>query len=269
MSCKRLLLVDGMAGVYRAFYAIRDLSTRDGRPTNAIFGFIRMVRQLREHWAPTHWGVVFDGGLPEQRTQLLETYKAQRPSMPDPLRQQLDGVNTYLDAAGIWTLRVDGQEADDVMAALVRQADPEMDEVLLATNDKDMYQIVNDRVTLVGLAGKGARMGPAEVRAISFPGGRVDLARCEVRYDDGGHAELSERELELLRYLAAHAGRAISREEILTRVWGLDPRGITTRTIDMHIARLREKLRDDPAHPRTIRTVRGKGYLFADPDAAT
>ena len=110
---------------------------------------------------------------------------------------------------------------------------------------------------------------PDPVSRITFPGGYVDLARREVCYDEGGHAELSERELELLRYLASHAGRALSREEILTRVWGLDPRGITTRTIDMHIARLREKLRDDPADPRTIRTVRGKGYLFADPDAAT
>ena len=110
---------------------------------------------------------------------------------------------------------------------------------------------------------------PDAVSRITFPGGYVDLARHEVCYDEGGHAELSERELELLRYLASHAGRALSREEILTRVWGLDPKGITTRTIDMHIVRLREKLRDDPADPCTIRTVRGKGYLFADRDAAT
>jgi DNA polymerase-1 len=165
MSSRRLLLVDGMAGAYRAFYAIRDLSTRDGRPTNAVFGFIRMLRQLRACWAPTHWAVVFDGGLPEQRTRLLEAYKAQRPAMPDPLRAQLEWLNAYLAAAGVFAIRVEGQEADDVMASLARGAGAEAAEVLLATNDKDMYQIVTDRVTMVGPAGKGERMGPAEVRA--------------------------------------------------------------------------------------------------------
>jgi len=67
----------------------------------------------------------------------------------------------------------------------------------------------------------------------------------------------------LLRYLAAHSGRAISRDEILLRVWRLDPKRMTTRTIDMHVANLREKLRDDPADPRVLLTVRGKGYMFA------
>ncbi len=105
---------------------------------------------------------------------------------------------------------------------------------------------------------------PSDVREFEIPGGHVDLSRCEVCFDDGGRCELSEREMELLRYLARNAGRAISREEILSRVWRIDPRSIfETRTIDMHIARLREKLRDDPSRPRIIRTVRGKGYMFA------
>jgi two-component system alkaline phosphatase synthesis response regulator PhoP len=66
----------------------------------------------------------------------------------------------------------------------------------------------------------------------------------------------------LLRYLACHAGRAISREEILSHVWRISPTGVTTRTIDMHVTRLREKLRDDSAEPRVIVTVRGKGYML-------
>jgi two-component system alkaline phosphatase synthesis response regulator PhoP len=107
---------------------------------------------------------------------------------------------------------------------------------------------------------------PARVQQLRFPGGHADLARQEIRYDDGGRSELSERERDLLRYLAAHAGRTISREELLARVWGLDPAGITTRTIDMHIARLREKLHDDPGCPRVVVTVRGQGYAFAAPD---
>ena len=103
---------------------------------------------------------------------------------------------------------------------------------------------------------------PTDVATVPFPGGVADLKRCELRFDDGGRCELSEREAELLRYLAQNAGRAISRDEILSRVWRIDPRGGETRTIDMHVARLREKLRDDPHQPRVILTVRGKGYAF-------
>jgi DNA-binding response OmpR family regulator len=104
---------------------------------------------------------------------------------------------------------------------------------------------------------------PNEVEKVPFPGGVADLARREVRFEDGKREELSEREAELLRYLAAHAGRAIARDEILERVWRLSPQHVETRTIDMHIARLREKLRDDSDEPRIIATVRGKGYMFA------
>ena len=73
----------------------------------------------------------------------------------------------------------------------------------------------------------------------------------------------AEREIELLRYLAGNAGRAISRDELLTNVWRVSP-DAETRTVDMHIARLREKLRDDPTTPDIILTVRGKGYMFAE-----
>jgi two-component system alkaline phosphatase synthesis response regulator PhoP len=71
----------------------------------------------------------------------------------------------------------------------------------------------------------------------------------------------------LLTYLARHGGRAVSRDELLANVWQISPRGLSTRTIDMHIARLREKLRDDPSDPRVLLTVRGKGYMFAASEA--
>jgi DNA-binding response OmpR family regulator len=98
---------------------------------------------------------------------------------------------------------------------------------------------------------------------ITIPGGVVDLQRGEVRFENGETTDLSEREMELLRYLSGNRGRAISRDEILRRVWRLDPGNIETRTIDMHVARLREKLGDDTANPSIIMTVRGKGYKFA------
>jgi len=105
---------------------------------------------------------------------------------------------------------------------------------------------------------------PTDVLEVPLPGGSAHLARREVRFDDGERVGLSEREAELLRYLACNAGRAVSREEILSRVWRINPRGIDTRTIDMHVARLREKLRDAAPAPRVLLTVRGKGYLFAE-----
>ena len=98
----------------------------------------------------------------------------------------------------------------------------------------------------------------------ALPGLIADFAPgCELRYNDGSRAELSEKESDLLRYLAINSGRAISREELLERVWRINPRGLATRTIDMHVTRLREKLRDDSADPQVVLTVRGKGYMFA------
>jgi len=104
---------------------------------------------------------------------------------------------------------------------------------------------------------------PSDVHFVPVPDGTADLSRREVRFEDGERRELSEREAELLRYFAANPERTISREEILSRVWRLNPQGVETRTIDMHVARLREKLRDDPADPQVILTVRGKGYMLA------
>ena len=103
---------------------------------------------------------------------------------------------------------------------------------------------------------------PAEVESAAIPGGVADFARRELRFKGGERIELSEREVELLRYLASNAGRAICRDELLSNVWRISPDGLPTRTIDMHVARLREKLRDDPADPAVLLTVRGKGYMF-------
>jgi DNA-binding response OmpR family regulator len=102
----------------------------------------------------------------------------------------------------------------------------------------------------------------SDVKKIPFVGGVADLARCELKFESGERTELSERESEVLRYLAGNAGRAISRDELLRRVWRIDPDKIETRTIDMLIARLREKVKDDPSSPSVIATVRGKGYMF-------
>ncbi len=104
---------------------------------------------------------------------------------------------------------------------------------------------------------------PLDVKDFEVPGGKADLARRELRFEDGTRRELSEREMELLRYLVCNPGRAISRDEILARVWRIPAGRMETRTIDMHVVRLREKLRDDPDSPKVLLTIRGKGYMFA------
>jgi DNA-binding response OmpR family regulator len=104
---------------------------------------------------------------------------------------------------------------------------------------------------------------PNEINKARFDSGVADFARCEIRYSNGERCELSEREVELLRYLVSNSGRVISRDEILLRVWRLNPKRMETRTIDMHIANLREKLRDNSDAPKVLLTVRGKGYMFA------
>ncbi len=104
---------------------------------------------------------------------------------------------------------------------------------------------------------------PQAVRRLSIAGVTIDFERREVVRSGGAAREaLSEREAAVLAYLAANGGRAIAREELLQRVWGLDPRGVQTRAIDMTIARLREALGDDPHDPRIVLTVRGKGYML-------
>jgi two-component system alkaline phosphatase synthesis response regulator PhoP len=105
---------------------------------------------------------------------------------------------------------------------------------------------------------------PLDVERVEVAGRTIDFARREVRAAGGGEPRaMSERESDVLRYLARNPGRAVSREELLQNVWGLDPAGVETRTVDMHVARLREKLGDDPVTPSVIATVRGKGYMLA------
>ncbi|MDF1852095.1 MAG: response regulator transcription factor [Verrucomicrobiales bacterium] len=103
---------------------------------------------------------------------------------------------------------------------------------------------------------------PPAVSAVAFPGGVANLERREALFDDGDRVELSDREASLIAYLARYEGRAISREEILRRVWKIDSPHIETRTIDMHVANLRSKLRDSGETPKILLTLRGKGYML-------
>ncbi len=145
----RLLIVDGHAYAYRAFYAIRELRSPSGQPTNAIYGFVKMLAKMRAAIGPTHLIVVWDGGLSAERTTALPEYKAQRPEMPDDLRLQLDEIEKYLNAAGIATFRGEGVEADDYIACLACRAPDVGMSVVIASSDKDFMQLVSPQVGLL------------------------------------------------------------------------------------------------------------------------
>lgn len=172
-----VLIVDGTAVAYRAFYAVRELSTRAGHPTNALFGFIRMLRQLETRWHPDRIVVAFDGGSPAHRLEKCPAYKAQRAPMPDDLRSQLGLIDEFLEASGIPMILLKGQEADDVIATLADRAVAEGAMVRVATSDKDLMQLVNERVHLVpptkaneelDAAGVAAKTGVSPSRIVDW-----------------------------------------------------------------------------------------------------
>ena len=154
----RLLLMDGHAYAYRAFHAISGLRSPDGRPTNAIFGFIKMFEKARDRVKPTHVAVLWDGGLDEGRLESLPDYKGQRPEMPDDLEVQLDEIDAYLEAAGVLSVCHEGVEADDLIATVAAQASRLAWSVVIATSDKDFMQLVSDRVQLLNPADKDLRL---------------------------------------------------------------------------------------------------------------
>jgi DNA polymerase-1 len=145
----RMLIVDGHAYAYRAFYAIRQLASPQGLPTNAIYGFIKMLARMRTVLEPAETVVVWDGGLSAERMALLPEYKAQRPPMPAGLEQQLDEITGYLGAAGFASLCHEGVEADDWIAALAWGAVAAGRQAVIASSDKDFMQLVAPGIGLL------------------------------------------------------------------------------------------------------------------------
>jgi DNA polymerase-1 len=149
MKAKRLVLVDGSSYLFRAFHAIKDLSTSSGKPTNAMFGVLNMLYKLLDEHEPELIAVVFDAPGKTFRDDLYAEYKANRPPMPEDLRPQIEPLLESIEAIGIPLLRIDGVEADDVIGTLATRATELGIETLISTSDKDMAQLVDDRVSLV------------------------------------------------------------------------------------------------------------------------
>ncbi len=146
---KPLVLVDGSSYLYRAFYALPPLTNTRGEPTGAVYGVLNMLRKLLADTDPDYLAVVFDAKGKTFRDELFEQYKAQRPPMPDDLQSQIEPLHEAVAASGLPHLIVDGVEADDVIGTLARQAAALGMPVLISTGDKDMAQLVDERVTLI------------------------------------------------------------------------------------------------------------------------
>ena len=149
MASKKLVLVDGSSYLYRAFHALPSLTNSKGFPTGAIHGVIAMLRNLYEEYQPEYFGVVFDPKGKTLRDDWFPAYKANRPSMPDELRSQIQPIHDLVRALGYPLVMVNRVEADDVIGTLARAAAAKNLEVIISTGDKDMAQLVCENIRLV------------------------------------------------------------------------------------------------------------------------
>ncbi|MEJ2084740.1 MAG: DNA polymerase, partial [Acidobacteriota bacterium] len=161
-SSQRLFLIDGYSNIFRAFYAIRNLSNSRGDSTNAVYGFVQMLRKLLRDEAPELVGVALDVSGPTIRSDKFEDYKANRAPMPEDLRPQIPLIRRLLEAHKIPILEVEGYEADDVLGTLARKAAALGLDVVLVSADKDLMQLVDDRISLYH-TGRDKLYGPSEV----------------------------------------------------------------------------------------------------------
>ncbi len=146
---KSLILVDGSSYLYRAFFALPPLNTAQGQPTGAVYGVVNMLRRLIKDYQPELMAVVFDAKGKTFRDELFEEYKAHRPPMPDEMRSQIEPLHQTVQAMGIPILIIDGVEADDVIGTLATQARQKGVPTIISTGDKDMAQLVDNKITLI------------------------------------------------------------------------------------------------------------------------
>jgi ribonuclease HI len=163
LDAPQLYLLDGSSYIYRAFYGIRDLATAGELPTNAVFGFTKMLLALLQENRPDYLAVVLDRPREETfRREIYPDYKAQRAAMPDDLLRQLPYIRQMIEALQIPVIEAPGFEADDVIATLARRYAAEGVAVTVVTGDKDLMQIVSDGISLLDTM-KDKRCGPQEV----------------------------------------------------------------------------------------------------------
>jgi len=144
-----LYLLDGSSYIYRAYFAIRHLSSPKGFPTNALYGFTQMLLKVMKDHAPAHVAVIFDAGKITFRNELFPAYKATRSAMPEDLAQQIEPIKQMVRAFNIPALQLAGFEADDIIGTIARQVEARGMKCVVVTGDKDLMQIVSENVTLL------------------------------------------------------------------------------------------------------------------------
>lgn len=160
----QIFLIDGQSYIYRAFYAVRDLATSKGFPTNAIFGFVNMLQRIRDGYAPSHLAVVFDAKGKNFRHELYAKYKAHRLAMPETLRPQIPCIKEVVRAYHMPVIELEGYEADDIIATLATRWAKDGVEVVIVSGDKDLMQLVSQHITMLDTM-KGERIGIEQVRS--------------------------------------------------------------------------------------------------------
>ena len=143
-----LLLIDGHYYVYRSFHAIQTLNNSRGEPTNAIYGFVKTVRKMIKDLQPDRAAIFWDEGMPEKRVQLQPSYKQQREAMPEKMIPQLDFIRSFVRVMGFTSIALPNTEADDLMGCYVLAAARDQYDTILSTNDKDLFQLVSDKVKI-------------------------------------------------------------------------------------------------------------------------
>lgn len=146
---KPLILIDGSSYLYRAFHAMPQFTNSRGEPTGAAYGIVNMLRKLLAEYDPAHIAVVFDAKGKTFRDAIYADYKANRPPMPEELSAQIELIHTIVRAMGLPLLMIEGVEADDVIATLAVRAAKDGMDTLICTGDKDMAQVVDDRINLI------------------------------------------------------------------------------------------------------------------------
>jgi len=170
---KTLLLVDGSSYLYRAFHALPDLRNAAGEPTGAIYGVLNMLRKLLADTKADYLACVFDARGKTFRDDMYDQYKANRPPMPDDLGSQVEPLFEAIRASGWPLVQIEGVEADDVIGTLAREADRRGMRCVISTGDKDLAQLVSERVTLVNTM-SNERLDPEGVKAkFGVPPGRI------------------------------------------------------------------------------------------------
>jgi 5'-3' exonuclease len=239
----KLLLIDGHYYVYRSFFAIQNLSNSRGEPTNAIFGFTKTLRLMIKHLQPELGAVFWDEGLPKKRMELQPAYKETRKEMPQSMVPQLDYIQKLTPLLGFKNISLPNTEADDLMGCYTLAAQKRGVEVVLATNDKDLYQLVSpttkvyttakadlaspkDAFALLGEAEVAAKweVSPSligDVLAIAgdsvdnIPGAGIGRKSAAALIREHGGLEVLLQNLDRVKSLRTREKLSLAREQIL------------------------------------------------------